>query len=151
MRLDSNESLVVGRQSTAPRRWYQILPIFDQTQAENLKLHKYSGSDEGITYIYFYSPVATKLVECLPDWLAPNVITLLGFVHTIVPLTVLFTVADFDLVGAVPNWFCFLQAWCYFAYRMLDEMDGKQARRTGNSSPLGLIFDHGCDAFSTGF
>ena len=33
---------------------------------------------------------------------------------------------------------------------MLDEMDGKQARRTGNSSPLGLIFDHGCDAFSTG-
>lgn len=29
-------------------------------------------------------------------------------------------------------------------------MDGKQARRTGNSSPLGLIFDHGCDAFSTG-
>ncbi len=35
-------------------------------------------------------------------------------------------------------------------YRILDEMDGKQARRTGNSSPLGLIFDHGCDAFTTG-
>lgn len=33
---------------------------------------------------------------------------------------------------------------------MLDEMDGKQARRTGNSSPLGLIFDHGCDCFSVG-
>lgn len=29
-------------------------------------------------------------------------------------------------------------------------MDGKQARRTGNSSPLGLLFDHGCDAFSVG-
>jgi len=36
-------------------------------------------------------------------------------------------------------------------YRMFDEMDGKQARRTGNSSPLGLLFDHGCDAFSMGF
>jgi len=35
-------------------------------------------------------------------------------------------------------------------YRMLDEMDGKQARRTGNSTPLGLMFDHGCDAFSMG-
>ena len=23
-------------------------------------------------------------------------------------------------------------------------MDGKQARKTGNSSPLGLLFDHGC-------
>ncbi len=33
---------------------------------------------------------------------------------------------------------------------MLDEMDGKQARRTGNSSPLGLIFDHGVDCFSLG-
>ena len=33
---------------------------------------------------------------------------------------------------------------------MLDEMDGKQARRTGNSSPLGLLFDHGCDAFNAG-
>ena len=118
---------------------------------ENLKLHKYSGSDEGLMYVYFYNPVATRLVECLPDWIAPNTLTLLGFVHTIVPLTTLFTVADFDLMGHVPNWFFFLQAWCYFAYRMLDEMDGKQARRTGNSSPLGLIFDHGCDAFSCGF
>jgi len=68
-----------------------------------------------------------------------------------VPVVTLFCIADFDLLGYVPNWFFFFQAWCYFAYRMLDEMDGKQARRTGNSSPLGLIFDHGCDAFSTGF
>ena len=27
-------------------------------------------------------------------------------------------------------------------------MDGKQARRTGSSSPLGELFDHGCDAIS---
>ena len=45
----------------------------------------------------------------------------------------------------------FLQAWCYFVYRMLDEMDGKQARATQNSSPMGLIFDHGCDSFTSGF
>lgn len=25
-------------------------------------------------------------------------------------------------------------------------MDGMQARKTKNSSPLGLLFDHGCDA-----
>lgn len=29
-------------------------------------------------------------------------------------------------------------------------MDGKQARKTGNSSPLGLLFDHGCDCFAAG-
>ncbi len=28
-------------------------------------------------------------------------------------------------------------------------MDGKQARRTGNSSPLGLLFDHGADSLNT--
>lgn len=50
----------------------------------------------------------------------------------------------------VPNWFGYYQAFSYFAYRMLDEMDGKQARRTGNAGPLGLIFDHGCDAFTVG-
>jgi ethanolaminephosphotransferase len=30
-------------------------------------------------------------------------------------------------------------------------MDGKQARRTGSSSPLGLLFDHGCDAINSIF
>jgi len=30
-------------------------------------------------------------------------------------------------------------------------MDGKQARKTGNSSPVGLMFDHGCDSFTAAF
>jgi ethanolaminephosphotransferase len=33
-------------------------------------------------------------------------------------------------------------------YTWLDCLDGKQARRTGTSSPLGQLFDHGCDALS---
>ncbi len=36
---------------------------------------------------------------------------------------------------------------CIFIYQTLDNIDGKQARKTGNSSPLGMLFDHGCDAF----
>lgn len=31
----------------------------------------------------------------------------------------------------------------------MDATDGKQARRTGTSSPLGELFDHGCDSIST--
>lgn len=54
-------------------------------------------------------------------------------------------------ISNMPSNFFYISAFSYLAYRMLDEMDGKQARRTGNSSPLGLIFDHGCDAFSIGF
>lgn len=33
----------------------------------------------------------------------------------------------------------------------MDALDGKQARRTGTSSPLGELFDHGCDALTTIF
>ena len=33
----------------------------------------------------------------------------------------------------------------------MDNVDGKQARRTENSSPLGLLFDHGCDSLTTAF
>ena len=33
----------------------------------------------------------------------------------------------------------------------LDAIDGKQARRTGSSTPLGELFDHGCDSMSTVF
>ena len=36
----------------------------------------------------------------------------------------------------------------FFLYQSLDAIDGKQARRTNTSSPLGELFDHGCDAIS---
>ena len=32
-----------------------------------------------------------------------------------------------------------------------DGIDGKQARRTGTSSPLGELFDHGLDSWATLF
>jgi ethanolaminephosphotransferase len=34
-------------------------------------------------------------------------------------------------------------------YSTFDNVDGKQARRTKTSSPLGELFDHGCDALNT--
>ena len=36
----------------------------------------------------------------------------------------------------------------FMCYITLDNVDGKQARRTSNSSPLGQIFDHGMDAIT---
>lgn len=33
---------------------------------------------------------------------------------------------------------------------VLDNSDGKQARKIGASSPLGLMMDHGCDILNTG-
>ena len=102
-----------------------FLPLLDEQASQKLHEHKYSGSDEGILYTYCWNPLAIKLVDYLPDWVAPNTITLVGFLHTVIPCMLLFAISGFDLLGEVPNWFFFFQAYCLFAYRMLDEMDGK--------------------------
>jgi ethanolaminephosphotransferase len=54
------------------------------------------------------------------------------------------------LTEAVPRWVVILDAVLIFLYQTLDNIDGKQARRTGSSSPLGELFDHGCDALTLG-
>ena len=55
------------------------------------------------------------------------------------------------LDGDIPSWCFFFASLALFAYNTLDSIDGKQARRTKSSSPLGQLFDHGCDSFSMGF
>ena len=57
-----------------------------------------------------------------------------------------FILFDGTLEGTFPNGCYFYSAFAIFAYQTLDAIDGKQARRTGNSTPLGQLFDHGCDA-----
>lgn len=47
-----------------------------------------------------------------------------------------------------PNWIYFTWALGLFAYQSMDAIDGKQARRTGTSGPLGEMFDHGCVRYS---
>lgn len=48
--------------------------------------------------------------------------------------------------GSPPSWFFFIVALNLWLYQTLDNIDGKQARRTGTSSALGELFDHGCDS-----
>lgn len=116
-----------------------------------MKLYKYCGEDNGIAYIYFFGPVAEYLVNnWVPEWIAPNLITFMGFVCNIIPFTILYTCIGAALIGDVPGWFVALQGIFYFVYRMFDEMDGKQARKTKNGTPFGMIFDHGIDCFAAG-
>lgn len=53
-----------------------------------------------------------------------------------------------SVAGEAPRWVYLFSAFCVISYCQLDCMDGKQARRTKSSSPLGQLFDHGCDALS---
>ncbi|GJV85488.1 choline/ethanolaminephosphotransferase 1, partial [Tanacetum coccineum] len=49
---------------------------------------------------------------------------------------------------APPRWVNFAHGLLLFLYQTFDAVDGKQARRTNSSSPLGELFDHGCDALA---
>lgn len=50
-----------------------------------------------------------------------------------------------------PRWVYVSFAIGLWLYSTFDNVDGKQARRTGSSSPLGELFDHGCDALNCSF
>lgn len=80
----------------------------------------------------------------------PNLITFAGFVPCMFSflLTALYCPT---LSEPVPQWLSALNFVCLWLYQTLDALDGKQARRTGTSSPLGELFDHGCDAVTTIF
>lgn len=86
----------------------------------------------------------------MPLSVAPNLITFVGWLLIIVSYVNILRY-DYTLQKDVPNYCFILTAFCVWAYSTLDAIDGKQARRTKSSSPLGQLFDHGCDSFSTAF
>jgi len=90
------------------------------------------------------------LVEQFPLYVAPNLITILGlFINIITSLLLVYYSPHAD--QEVPRWACLVCCLGLFAYQSMDAIDGKQARRTGTSTPLGELFDHGCDSVSTVF
>lgn len=109
----------------------------------NVENFKYRGEDRSYLYVYVFSPIAERIADCLPMWLAPNSITLFGFFLNIISHLVLLYYQGFQMEGPVPNWAIVMTAVFYFTYIMLDNTDGKQARRTHSSSVLGMLFDHG--------
>jgi len=52
---------------------------------------------------------------------------------------------------SVPSWVSLYNCFVLFVYQTMDAIDGKHARRTKASSPLGQLFDHGCDSLATLF
>jgi len=80
------------------------------------------------------------MVELLPRSLAPNAVTLVGFgfiLFNVICLEIMMP----DLVGPGPPWLYYSFAFGLWAYSTMDNIDGKQARRTCSSSPLGELFE----------
>lgn len=114
---------------------------------ENIKTYRYVGDDKSLLYAYVLTPIANFcLNRFVPSWLAPNLLTLMGFACVLIPHIILGYFYPSSLEGDVPVWLCLTLGVLHLTYMNFDNLDGKQARKTGNSSPLGLLFDHGCDS-----
>ncbi|XP_024886527.1 cholinephosphotransferase 1-like isoform X3 [Temnothorax curvispinosus] len=118
-------------------------------QLKRLSEHKYSCTSSSLLD-GLLQPWWDWLVSKVPLWLAPNLITVVGLIINIVTTLILIYHSP-DARIEPPRWACFLCALGLFIYQSLDAIDGKQARRTGTSTPLGELFDHGCDSISTVF
>ncbi|CAK9818620.1 Ethanolaminephosphotransferase 1 [Anthophora quadrimaculata] len=119
--------------------------------------YKYSSVDTSPLSVYIMHPFWNKVVQYCPKWVAPNVLTFSGFLFTVLNFT-LFAFYDYYLYASsddkpqyppIPRWVFALGAFNVFMAYTLDGIDGKQARRTQTSGPLGELFDHGLDSWTT--
>jgi cytidyltransferase-like protein len=119
--------------------------MLDATGAERIRNWKYACDDPSIS---------TKLLTPFWEWCAkrvparttPNTITALSAMCNL-----LSAVAALMAAGCGPNstagaWLCVAAFGFAFGGQTLDAIDGKHARNTGQASPLGEYWDHGCDA-----
>jgi len=126
-------------------------PYVTQKGLENLKNYKYVGVDHSLAANYVLQPFWRRAVEFLPRTIAPNMVTLLGFFWILFSFGIQVVYFDPTLSSPSPTWVYLFSAFSVWVYQTLDALDGKQARRTSSSSPLGELFDHGCDAMSLTF
>jgi ethanolaminephosphotransferase len=114
--------------------------VVPQEVLEGLKHYKYASIDKSILSRLFLARYWSYCATWAPRWMAPNLITLIGFCLVLlnIPITLYFSP---DLSTPGPLWMYWSAALGIWFYSVMDNIDGKQARRTGMSSPLGELFD----------
>lgn len=130
----------------------KVLPEDGHTESSStdlsaLKLYKYAAVDKSPVSYYILTPFWNYCTTLFPLWVAPNLITLTGLGFILVNIITIELYIP-DLVGPGPSWLYVSLAVGLFLYQTFDNIDGKQARRTGSSSPLGELFDHGIDSLN---
>ncbi|KAI7907251.1 uncharacterized protein BX663DRAFT_495315 [Cokeromyces recurvatus] len=127
-------------------------PVLTDKQLSNLKLYKYASVDKSFLSRYILRHYWDLAIKFFPLNMAPNLITLIGLLFIIFNVILVFIyVPTMEAEDAGPSWIYFSFALGLWLYSTFDNVDGRQARRTGTSSPLGELFDHGCDALNCSF
>ena len=122
-----------------------------QENLENMKNFKYKSTDDSLLYNKCMSPCLNKLVNFIPPYIAPNLITFISLCFNIFAAIISYNDGWFDFSCKLKSSTCIIIGSFQLLYQLLDNIDGKQARRTGNSTPFGMLMDHGCDVFTNIF
>ncbi|XP_065438175.1 ethanolaminephosphotransferase 1-like [Chrysemys picta bellii] len=123
-------------------------------QRAGFRRYQYSAVDTNPLSVYVMQPLWNRIVKIVPLWIAPNLLTFSGFLMILINYFLL-SFYDWDYTasgaspGIVPTWVWLFGACTTFCAYALDSIDGKHARRTQSSSPLGELFDHGLDSWAT--
>ena len=117
----------------------------------NLNKFQYKSTDDSLLYHKVLSPCLNHVVNYLPTQLAPNLITVFSLLFNILAAVISYYDGGFDFSQPLKPSTCVIIGVFQFMYLLLDNIDGKQARRTGNSTPFGMLMDHGCDIFTNIF
>jgi ethanolaminephosphotransferase len=138
------------RYDSTPKGYFYYL---NADARKDLLTYQYHGSDNSLLYQYILSPFAQYCVDhFVPGSMAPNSITLFALLWMVTAYVACWWfVPTLEANDDSPRWIFLWTAVSLFAYQTLDNMDGKQARKTGSCSPVGLLFDHGCDAINSIF
>ncbi|XP_057341080.1 ethanolaminephosphotransferase 1-like isoform X1 [Microplitis mediator] len=137
----------------------RLIPQVNYLTQEHLtgfENYKYSCLDTSPLSIYVMHPFWNKVVTFCPKWVAPNLLTFSGFLFTVLNF-LMFAYYDYYYYASsddhpeyppIPRLVFALAAFNIFMAYTLDGIDGKQARRTQTSGPLGELFDHGLDSWT---
>ncbi|EJD03452.1 Choline/ethanolaminephosphotransferase [Fomitiporia mediterranea MF3/22] len=122
-------------------------PYLETEALANIKFYRYSCIDKSLIYKYVIRRWCDLVINLFPMWMAPNFITLLGFGFIMANVFLLSSFLP-TLLGQGPCWIYLSFSIGLFLYQTFDNIDGRQARRTGTSSALGHIFDHTIDSLN---
>jgi phosphatidylglycerophosphate synthase len=125
-------------------------------------MERYSDPDRPFKYSYqsinnsvinaFYSrywlPIAIRAV---PDRIPANLVSVIGDMGAWAAFLILsgLLAGPMNVAGRERPWLFGISALCLFFYHTMDNLDGYQARKTGQSGPLGEFVDHWFDSFNT--
>lgn len=127
-----------------------LLPTkLTKTQEKNIHEYKYNFIETSPLVIYFYRPWWDFCASFVPDWASPNLITIIGCCF----MTSYYLAdcwANPELSAPGPNYTAFpllAISLGHFIGHTFDGVDGRLARKRGQSSFVGELLDHTIDAF----